>query len=235
MSDNSNEGAPRGSGNLLLRLFALGVVSAAIGYGAVYVSLMGADNDRTRPVPAKTAKNEQSKQPAAASKDQQSGLRALATGEMATFVFAPNREPAPELSFVDGDEKPVTLAQRQGRYVLLNLWATWCAPCRKEMPALSRLQKELGGDNFEVLTLSIDADGLSKPRKFLEKKQITNLPLYNKPGLAAGRALKAIGMPTTILIDPKGLIVGRLAGPAEWDSADAKALILGVIKNDTTS
>jgi thiol-disulfide isomerase/thioredoxin len=119
----------------------------------------------------------------------------------------------------------VTLSSFKGRTVLLNLWATWCQPCREEMPALDRLQQALGSDKFEVVALSLDRQGLDASRKFLDDVKASRLKLYTDVTTKQGLALKIVGMPTTILINKDGLEVGRLAGPAAWDSADAKKLI----------
>jgi thiol-disulfide isomerase/thioredoxin len=113
--------------------------------------------------------------------------------------------------------------------VLLNLWATWCAPCRKEMPELDRLQAELGSERFEVVALAVDRAGAEGARKFLAETRVKSLALYVDQTARAGTLLKAIGLPTTILIDAQGREVGRLTGPAVWDSAEAKRLIRAVV------
>ncbi|MEQ1651141.1 MAG: TlpA disulfide reductase family protein, partial [Hyphomicrobium sp.] len=105
-----------------------------------------------------------------------------------------------------------------------------CAPCREEMPALDRLQKALGGDTFEVVALSLDRKGAEASQKFLDETKATNLKLYIDPTAKQGTVLKIVGMPTTILIDKEGRELGRLAGPAEWDSDDAKKLIAAALK-----
>jgi thiol-disulfide isomerase/thioredoxin len=114
--------------------------------------------------------------------------------------------------------------------VLLNLWATWCAPCREEMPSLDRLQKDLGSDKFEVVALSLDRKGAEASQKFLDETKVSSLKLYVDASAKQGTTLKIVGMPTTILIDKEGRELGRLAGPAEWDSEDAKRLITAAIE-----
>jgi thiol-disulfide isomerase/thioredoxin len=113
--------------------------------------------------------------------------------------------------------------------VLLNLWATWCVPCRKEMPALDALQGKLGSDKFEVVTVNIDTRNLDKPKAWLQDVGIRQLGYYDDPSAKVFQDLKAIGkafgMPTTLLIDPQGCELGALAGPAEWASDDAIKLI----------
>ena len=122
------------------------------------------------------------------------------------------------------------LADFRGKAILLNLWATWCIPCRHEMPALDRLQKDLGSDQFEVVALSLDRAGRDAARKFFDEIKVQNLKLYIDQTMKAGSGLRAVGMPTTILIGKDGKELGRLAGPAEWDSVAAKALIAQSLK-----
>lgn len=152
-------------------------------------------------------------------------LAPFATGAVANFV--PAREPLAleEVTFTDGEGRPLTLADFEGRTVLLNLWATWCAPCREEMPALDRLQAQAGSDAFTVLALSVDRGGIEKPRGFLEEIGIEHLALYHDPSGRAGVKLGAFGLPTTLLIGPDGRSLGRLVGPAHWDAPEAVALV----------
>ena len=129
------------------------------------------------------------------------------------------------MMFTDSAGKERSLADFKGKVVLLNLWATWCAPCREEMPSLDRLQKELGSDAFEVVALAVDRTGADNVKKFLTDIKVENLGLYVDSTAKSGSALKAIGLPTTILVDKQGREIGRLPGPAAWDSAEAKDLI----------
>ena len=131
--------------------------------------------------------------------------------------------------FVDGDERDLTLADFEGRVVLLNIWATWCPPCREEMPTLDALQARLGGPDFHVLPLSIDRAGLEPVRRFYRETDIRNLDLYIAEDTRAMLALAVVGLPTTILIDRIGRERGRLAGPAEWNSPEAVAQISALI------
>jgi thiol-disulfide isomerase/thioredoxin len=145
---------------------------------------------------------------------------------VAGFNFAPvEPRPVPELTFFDGDGNEVTLADFRGDVVVLNLWATWCAPCRREMPSLDRLQAQLGDDGLNVIALSLDRGDVAKVRAFLDEVDVAHLALYHDPEAAAGRTLGTPGLPTTVVIDRAGLEVGRLLGPAEWDSAEAIALL----------
>ena len=204
------------------------LIAAVAGFAAVYVTFRGADNAEQRSSPV-------AKPPATVAgkaKPAQAGAAAarLNRGEMSTFVFKTTPAALAEISFVDGAGTTKSLQDWKGRYVLLNLWATWCAPCRKEMPDLDRLQAELGSKDFEVLALNVDRNGVDKAKAFLEKIGIKALKLYADETAKAGTHLKAIGMPTTLLINREGLEVGRLVGPAKWDSEDAKRLIRETIK-----
>jgi thiol-disulfide isomerase/thioredoxin len=156
-------------------------------------------------------------------------LAPFARGEVAAVGIASNPKRLPELAFADADGKPRTLADFRGKTVLLNLWATWCVPCRKEMPALDALQGRLGGEKFEVVAVNIDTRNLEKPRAWLQEVGITRLGYFADPSAKVFQDLKAIGkafgMPTTLLIDPQGCELGALAGPAEWASEDAVRLI----------
>lgn len=136
--------------------------------------------------------------------------------------------------FIDGDGRDLTLADFRGRVVLLNIWATWCAPCREEMPTLDALQARLGGDDFHVLPLSIDRAGLGPVRRFYEEIGIRHLDMYLAEDIRAMATFAVAGLPTTILIDRRGRELGRLAGPAEWDSADNVALFENVIARGGT-
>lgn len=148
----------------------------------------------------------------------------------AAFNFAPSEpKPVPEIAFFDGDGNQVSLADFEGEVVVLNLWATWCAPCRREMPSLDRLQARFGGNGLEVIALSLDRGDIAKVREFYEELGITHLAIYHDPQARAGRELGAPGLPTTIVIDRSGQEVGRLLGPAEWDSDEAIAVIEALV------
>lgn len=131
--------------------------------------------------------------------------------------------------FVDGDGRDLTFADFRGRFVLLNIWATWCVPCREEMPTLDALQARLGGADFHVLPLSIDRAGLPVVRRFYEEIGLQNLGIYLADSTRAMIALGALGLPTTLLIDRAGKERGRLVGPAQWDSPEVVAQIQTLI------
>jgi len=163
-----------------------------------------------------------------------SNARTVWAGE-APGGFAMHDEPRPvqEVTFVDGDARDLSLADFKGKVVLLNIWATWCAPCRHEMPTLDRLQAELGGPDFEVVALSIDRKGTSAVTAFYEEIGIEALQLYIDQSAAAQRALHVLGIPTTLLLDRNGQELGRLAGPAEWDSPEMVEFLRGLIDRTT--
>ena len=131
----------------------------------------------------------------------------------------------PELQFEDATGGPLTLADFRGRVILLNIWATWCGPCRKEMPDLDRLQAELGGPGFQVLAVSIDRGGIERVRKFFDETGIRQLAIYLDQQGGAMTALTLTGVPATLLIDRDGKEIQRWIGPAEWSSAEIVALL----------
>jgi thiol-disulfide isomerase/thioredoxin len=155
-------------------------------------------------------------------------------GEVAALTAATKPLKLPNLGFNDSQGKARTLADWKGRTVLLNLWATWCVPCRKEMPALDALQRKLGGPGFEVVAVNIDTRNPDKPQQWLKEVGIGTLGYYADQSAKVFQDLKSIGrafgMPTTILIDPNGCEVASLAGPAEWASEDAVKLIEAALK-----
>ena len=146
------------------------------------------------------------------------------------LVMDETPKPAPELHFTDGDGKARTIANFKGKVVLLNIWATWCGPCRKEMPTLDRLQAALGGPEFEVVPLSIDRKGMEAINKFYDETGIRHLARYVAPSASeAMDTLGVFGLPATFLIDGRGLILGRKDGPAEWDSPEFVAFFKTII------
>ncbi len=156
-------------------------------------------------------------------------LQGLVKGEVAAFTLRDAPIAVPPVTFKDAEGKEADLKAWRGKVVLLNIWATWCAPCRHEMPALDALKAELGGKDFDVLALSTDRGGIDKPKKFWTETGIKALGLYLDTGDAT-HSLGILGMPTTLLIDREGREIGRLVGPAEWSSPEAKALLLAALK-----
>ena len=156
-------------------------------------------------------------------------LAPFTKGEVAAVQTAAEGQRIPNLSFSDAEGMKKSLSDWRGRTVLLNLWATWCVPCRAEMPALAALERKLGGKDFEVVTINIDTRDLEKPKNWLKQYGIEGLTYFADPSAKVFQELKAVGkafgMPTTILIDPNGCELAGLSGPAEWASDDALAFI----------
>ena len=156
-------------------------------------------------------------------------LRPLVKGEVAGILVPERSAPVPDLAFNGPDGKPTSLSAMRGRTVLVNLGATWCPPCLLEMPALAKLQKTLGGPDFEVVTVNIDTRNLDKPKEWLAKKDIAGLAYYADPEAKVFQDLraakKAEGMPVSLLVDPQGCELATLQGPAEWAGTEALALI----------
>lgn len=216
---------PTGQSILRRALITLGVVLAvALG---LYVATRGGGNlppgvlaPSVAPILGATA-------PALTGKA--AALDALVRGEIAAFV---TNATAPKVaaSFVDSAGKPVSLSDFSGKVVLLNVWATWCAPCRKEMPQLDALQKSHGGDKFAVVTLNMDRGAPDKAKAFLADINTQNLAFYHDPSGRLGSALGVVGMPTTLLLDGESRELGRLVGPAAWDLPEAIALVEAALK-----
>jgi thiol-disulfide isomerase/thioredoxin len=156
---------------------------------------------------------------------------ALAQQPPKNFATHDAARPVAAVEFEDAPGHSRSLADFKGRVVLLNIWATWCVPCRKEMPALDRLQESSGGPDFEVVPLSIDRGGLEVVRKFYEEVGIRHLAMYVDVSGQAYRRLSVVGLPTTFLIDRSGLEVGLIIGPAEWDSPEIAEFLKPIISN----
>jgi thiol-disulfide isomerase/thioredoxin len=212
----TTENAPR---RRLLLTAALGAL-AAVGVGAV---LYG-----TAEPPGKAA---EACPPA--SKALAARLASLAKGDLAAIAIASEPRQALPLTFQREDGGKTTLADFRGRAVLLNLWATWCVPCRAEMPALDRLQAEAGGNGFEVVAVNVDTARLERRGAFLDGIGVKSLTRYADPTGDAFEALrkdgKALGLPVTMLIDGEGCEIGVAAGAVKWNSADALSLV-GALK-----
>ena len=206
MNDGTPSGPPK---NRNAAIVAVAAVAAIAGFAAVYGTL-GRPHNTAVSSPEAAA-------PAEATRPRAPGLPA--------FVYKSAPEAVADVTFNDATGATKTLKDFHGKTILLNLWATWCAPCREEMPSLDRLQAELGSDTFEVVALAVDRTGPEAARKFLDSVHVKSLKLYTDTTTRSGSALKAVGMPVTILIDPEGREIGRLIGPAEWDSDAAKNLI----------
>lgn len=140
---------------------------------------------------------------------------------------AAKKLPAMALQSADGTQ--AKLAAYSGEWLVVNFWATWCAPCRKEMPQLDALAKRYQGRGVRVIALSVDRGGAEKPEKFLNELGVAHLTRLYDPSYKAARDARLIGLPTTLLVSPDGMEVGRLAGEADWDSADVHQLLDGYL------
>ena len=194
-----------------------------VGAAAVYVNLALSGNGE------QTASAAQCQ----ASMAEAEALAPFSRGDVAAMVPVTAPRLIEGLSFQDADGKPVTMADFRDQTVLLNLWATWCVPCREEMPALNNLQEALGSDDFKVLAINIDTGDVEKPRSFLEEIGVDSLGLYRDASMGVFNKLKkdglAFGLPVTLLIDEQGCLLSAMNGPAVWDGADAKALIAAAV------
>src|SRR6201989_1725393 len=197
------------------------VVGAVIGFAGIYG--MGGVNRPAAGDPACGAAVATAKK-----------IAPLARGEVAALTMATKPLKLPDLAFEAGDGKPKKLSDWRGRTVLVNLWATWCVPCRKEMPALEGLQSQLGGADFEVVAVNIDTRDPEKPKNFLKDANLTRLGYYSDQKAKVFQDLKgvgrALGMPTSVLVDGQGCEIATIAGPADWASDDAVKLISAAIK-----
>jgi thiol-disulfide isomerase/thioredoxin len=156
-------------------------------------------------------------------------MKPLVHGEVAAVALNEKPMRVPDLMFHDASGKAVKLSDFRGRTLLVNLWATWCVPCRKEMPALDALMGKLGGPDFAIVAINIDSRDPEKPKKFLAEIGAKNLAYYEDPSGNVFQDLKrvgrALGLPTTLIVDKKGCEIGHIAGPAEWASEDAIKLV----------
>jgi thiol-disulfide isomerase/thioredoxin len=161
-------------------------------------------------------------------------LNEAAKGDVAAMLPASEPQSLATLSFNGPDGKPMTLADFKGKTVLLNLWATWCVPCREEMPALNALQAAAGSDKFEVAAVNVDTGGDEKPRAFLREFGVDKLTYYQEPTLALFNDLKkrglVLGLPVTLLVGPDGCLAAGMNGPADWGGADARGFIDAALK-----
>lgn len=156
-------------------------------------------------------------------------IEALKEGDMKKLMFASAPEPAGSAAFTTPGGQEVTLDAYRGKVVLLNFWATWCAPCRHEMPMLDALQSELGGDDFAVVTVATGPNKLTAIEKFFEEISVEHLPILMDPKQALAREMHVMGLPVTVLLDRDGNEIARLMGDADWASDSAKAIIRAVI------
>lgn len=215
--------APR---HILLAAVA-GVIAGAV---AVYVTTGPKGNNAPSGAPQATVADAGPEDKVCSAKAEAAKkVGAAATGQVAAMMAADPSQSLKDLTFNGPDGKPMTIGDQKGRTLLVNLWATWCAPCRAEMPALDALEREMGGENFEVMAINVDTGDDTKPKKFLEEIGIASLGYYRDNTLTVFNELKrrglALGLPVTLLIDGDGCLLANMNGPAEWASPDAKKLI----------
>ena len=214
MSDAPQSPQPAPARPRRARRIALGTV-VAVGVAAVVYGVTGPSKGGAAACPAAAATTAR--------------LDPLIRGEVAALSLAQPARAEPEIAFRTPDGQPTSLAAFKGKALLVNLWATWCVPCRKEMPALDALQREQGGPDFQVVAVNVDTARLDRPAEFLKQNGIEDLPLYSDPTADVLQALKRqgglLGLPTTLLVDRNGCEIGRMAGPAEWASPDGQAVI----------
>lgn len=146
------------------------------------------------------------------------------------FALHDSPQPVANVDFEIEDGSRGQMEDFRGKVILVNVWATWCVPCREEMPTLDALQVELGGDDFEVVALSIDRAGAPAVRRFYDEIGVSNLNMYVDPTMRSATALRSLGLPTTILIDAQGRELGRLVGPAEWDDPEMVSFLRDYIE-----
>jgi thiol-disulfide isomerase/thioredoxin len=152
-------------------------------------------------------------------------VEALREGDMKKLVFGGAPEAVPEIALVDADGGPAALSDYRGRWVVLNFWATWCAPCRVEMPTLANLQDAMEGAPVEVVTVATGRHSPQGIARFFDDIGVDNLPQYRDPGQELARAMAVLGLPITVIVDPQGREVARLRGDAHWDSDSAIAIL----------
>lgn len=214
MADDSNKRSAFGY------VTAAAIVGLIVGAVAVYVTNMPSGNDQQAADGAASCT-------AAAARS--ASIDKAATGAVAAMLATTEATSLSSLTFKAPDGTNMSLADFSGKTVLLNLWATWCAPCREEMPALDALQKQKGSDDFEVVTVNIDRGAEDKPKKFLKDIKVQSLAFYRDDTMGIFNDLKrralAVGLPVTILIDEKGCMLANMNGPADWASDDAARLI----------
>jgi len=159
-------------------------------------------------------------------------LEALREGDMRKLIFHAAPMAASDATFETAQGGETSLAAYRGQYVLLNFWATWCAPCREEMPSLNRLQTELGGADFQVVTVATGRNPPPAIRRFFEETGVDVLPRHRDPQQRLAREMAVLGLPISVILNPEGQEIARLRGDAHWDSDSAKAIVRALIGAD---
>lgn len=156
-------------------------------------------------------------------------LEALRDGTMKKLMFHSEPKPVTDAAFLHADGSDMTLAELQGHYSVVNFWATWCAPCRHEMPSLNALQAEFGGEAFQVVTIATGRNKAAAIDRFFDEEAIDALPKHTDPNQTLARGMGVLGLPITVILDPAGQEVARLRGDADWYSDSARAIIAAMI------
>jgi thiol-disulfide isomerase/thioredoxin len=159
-------------------------------------------------------------------------LEALRVGDMKKLNLHSAPKPVSDVPFLTEDGSEMDLQAYQGKTILVNFWATWCAPCRKEMPSLAALQDEFGGDDFAVVTIATGRNPPPAMKKFFAEAGVTNLPLHRDPKQALARQMAVLGLPVTMVLNERGEEIGRLIGDADWHSDEARAMIAALLKKE---
>jgi thiol-disulfide isomerase/thioredoxin len=153
----------------------------------------------------------------------------LREGDMRKLVIHDTPRAVDTASFTAADGTDMTLDAYRGQVVVLNFWATWCPPCRKEMPMLDALNRDMGGDDFRVVTVATGRNSPTAMERFFAEAQIETLPLHNDPTMAMARGMGVLGLPVTVVLDRAGREVARMQGEATWDGDSARALVAAII------
>lgn len=218
-----NDKAKSGNRRIVYLAALAGVIA---GIGAVYLIERPSGNAVASNV---SAQSDQASAQCALKADSLKALDAAATGGVAAMRAAEKPMSVAHIAFTGSDGKQMTLGDYKGKTLLVNLWATWCAPCREEMPELDNLQTAKGGSDFDVVAINIDTGSDEKPKKFLEEIGIKSLSLNRDPTMSSFNELKrsglAFGLPVTLLVDKEGCQIASMNGPAPWDGPDAIKLI----------
>lgn len=218
-----NDKAKSGNRKIVLLAALAGVIA---GIGAVYVMERPSGN---APVSKVYVQSDEASAQCALKADSLKALDAVATGSVAAMRAAEKPISVAHIAFTGPDGKQMTLGDYKGKTLLVNLWATWCAPCREEMPELDHLQAQKGGSDFDVVAINIDTGSDEKPKKFLEEIGVKSLSLNRDASMSSFNELKrknlAFGLPVTLLVDKDGCQIASMNGPAPWDSPDAIKLI----------
>lgn len=164
-----------------------------------------------------------------------SAISDLREGDMRKLILHNEPRDAIEAGFETVDGAPMSLAEYEGKIVVLNFWATWCAPCRHEMPSLSALEAEFGGDDFAVVTVATGRNPVPAMEQFFTEIEVDNLPLHKDPTQAYARQMGVLGLPMTMIIDAEGREIGRMIGDADWHSDSARAVVSALIEAKTAS